>query len=73
MPILENPVDNPLLDSTQVAKRLSCCVSKAYRLMHAGVLPTVRIGRSVRVPAKSLEQWIADTTKPGRVAAGGAA
>jgi excisionase family DNA binding protein len=36
-----------------------------YKLMAAQVLPTVRMGRSVRVPLAALEAWIEATTVGG--------
>jgi excisionase family DNA binding protein len=40
--------------------------SKVYRLMQEHVLPTVRVGNSVRVPMKALAQWISENTQPGQ-------
>ena len=36
--------------------------SKLYQLLKDGTLPSVRIGRSVRVPAESLRRWVARQT-----------
>jgi excisionase family DNA binding protein len=47
-----------LLTAEEVAHRLSVGRATAYELMATGVLPVVRIGRSVRVPARALEKWI---------------
>lgn len=32
--------------------------SKTYELVASGELPSIRIGRSVRVPAEALRRWI---------------
>jgi excisionase family DNA binding protein len=37
---------------------LSISRTKAYELIAAGVLPSVRVGASVRVPAAQLRAWI---------------
>lgn len=34
--------------------------SKCYELIATGVIPSVRIGRAVRVPAEGLRQWITE-------------
>ena len=34
--------------------------SRAYELVAHGQIPAVRIGRSVRVPRRELDQWLAD-------------
>jgi excisionase family DNA binding protein len=47
-----------LLKASEVADRLSVGRATAYELMAAGTLPTVRIGRSIRVPAGSLSAFI---------------
>jgi len=54
-----------LLRAGEVAKALGLSRSKAYAMMAAEVVPTVRFGRSVRVPAAALEAWInANTRQP---------
>jgi excisionase family DNA binding protein len=61
MPIAkQNEVDETrlLLKAEAVARKLSVGRATAYELMASGILPTVRIGRSVRVPARALEQWV---------------
>ncbi len=50
------------LRADEVAGRLAIARATAYSLMASGVLPTVRIGRSVRVPAAALDRWIADNS-----------
>lgn len=47
-----------LLRIDEAARRLSIGRSKTYELLRAGVIPSVRIGRSRRVPAHALEVWI---------------
>ncbi len=47
-----------LLRAKEIAKALSISKAKAYELMASGELPTIRIGRAVRVPAAQLETWI---------------
>jgi excisionase family DNA binding protein len=52
--------DPPLLiDSREVSRLLGIGRTKAFELMAREQLPVVRIGRSVRVSRKALEDWIA--------------
>jgi len=47
-----------LLKPGEVAEMTGLGKSKTYSLLAAGVIPSVRIGRSIRVPADRLRQWI---------------
>lgn len=47
-----------LLRVEEVAEMLSLGRSKTYDLVATGVLPSVRLGRSVRVPADALRRWL---------------
>ncbi len=47
-----------LYRAEEISRLLNIGRSKAYMLMASGELPVVRIGRSVRVPARALERWI---------------
>ena len=51
-------MDRELLRVSEAAERLSLSRSHAYAMVAAGVLPTVRIGRAVRVPARALSAWV---------------
>lgn len=42
----------------QVAEFLQIGRSRAYELVGSGEIPSVRIGRSVRVNRKELERWL---------------
>lgn len=47
-----------LLRITEVAKLLNVGRTTAYSMVTAGELPTVRIGRCVRVPAPAVREWV---------------
>ena len=51
-------MDKLLLRPVEAAELLSISRSKAYELIAAGVLPSVQVGGSVRVPAVQLRAWI---------------
>ncbi len=52
-----------LLRVYEVARLLGIGRSKTYELIARGDLPSLRIGRLVRVPRHALEQWIVDHTE----------
>ena len=51
-----------LLRGVEVAEALGISRALAYRWMASGILPTVRISRSIRVPREELLRWIAANT-----------
>jgi len=55
---LKNNGSIVLLKATDVAKILKISRSSAYQLMQKGEIPTVRIGRSVRVCESDLVTFI---------------
>lgn len=56
-------MDQLLLTVDEVAHALGLGRSKTYMLIAAGKLPSVRVGRSVRVPRAALEAWVAQQTQ----------
>ena len=63
---IEDPLDDRLLRAADVQAQLGMSRAKVYRLMQHNILPTVRIGGSVRVPRKALFKWIEENTLPGQ-------
>ena len=51
-------MDKLLLRPGEVSDLTGMGKSKTYALIATGVIPSVRIGRSVRVPADRLRRWI---------------
>jgi excisionase family DNA binding protein len=47
-----------LLRPTEAAEVISLGRSKMYDLIAKGVIPSIRIGKSVRVPADGLREWV---------------
>ena len=69
-----NQVDRKplLLRGSEVADALGISRALAYRWMASGILPTVRVSRSIRVPREELMRWIsARTNNPVRTNCGG--
>ena len=54
-----------LLKVAEVARLLNISESHAYRLIHSGDLPSVRMGRSLRVKPADLEEYISNKTQGG--------
>ena len=48
-----------LLRISEVVKMLNLSRSKVYDLIARGELPSIRIGRSCRVPRTALHAWLA--------------
>lgn len=49
-----------LLRASEIATALNLGRSTVYQMLASGELPTIRIGRSVRVSKSSLLRWISD-------------
>lgn len=52
----------------EVAQVLRIARSRAYELVADGEIPSVRIGRSVRVSRVELARWLEHQRQPSRVA-----
>ncbi|MDR1393246.1 MAG: helix-turn-helix domain-containing protein [Bifidobacteriaceae bacterium] len=48
------------LTVSEVAASLRVSDMTIYRLIAAGGLPALKVGRSFRIPADALNQWLAD-------------
>ncbi len=51
-----------LLRVDEAAKLLQVGRNKVYELVASGELPSVRIGRQLRIPAEALRAWIRSQT-----------
>ncbi len=51
-----------LLTVRQAAKRLNLGINRTYGLANAGVLPCLKFGNTIRIPAAALDRWIDDST-----------
>jgi excisionase family DNA binding protein len=63
-----SPTKPLLLRAREVAVLLGISRALAYRWMACGILPTVRQGRSIRVPRAALLLWIQKNTRYLQVA-----
>lgn len=61
-PVVRNvvrPVGPPMLTVREVVSELAVCRVTVYALLECGELERVRVGRSIRIPAASLEALLA--------------
>ncbi|MGH9045102.1 MAG: helix-turn-helix domain-containing protein [Acidimicrobiales bacterium] len=66
---MHEPIDSTterLLTVTEVAEMLRVSKMTVYRLVSAGTLPSLRVGRSVRIRAEAVDAYFsAGMTKAG--------
>ena len=51
-------MDKLLMRPTEVAEILGLGRSKTYQLILEGSIPSIRFGKSVRVPVEALQEWV---------------
>ena len=47
-----------LMRPKEAAEALGLGLSKCYELLASGQLPSIRVGRSIRVPVAELHDWV---------------
>ena len=52
-----------LLRPTEVAEVLGLGRSMVYALLAEGILPGIRVGKSIRIPAEALRRWVDNRVK----------
>jgi len=53
-------MDKLLLRPVEAAEMLGVGRSTIYALLASGEVPSLRVGRSVRVPVEALRQWVSE-------------
>ena len=48
-----------MLRPADIGPQLGVTTGRVYQLIAAGVLPAVRVGRSLRIPRAAWEKWLA--------------
>ncbi len=51
-------MDKLLLKPAEVTEILGIGRSRIYQMLACGALPSVRIGRSIRIPSSALREWV---------------
>lgn len=64
--MVEQVSERLLLTVEEAAERLGIGKTLAWELIWDGVLPSVRLGRCVRIPLRALEAWIAHEVERGQ-------
>lgn len=59
---MSSEIDKILLRPSEAFKAMSIGRSTGYAMIASGELPSVRIGRAVRVPVDALKQWVEQQT-----------
>jgi excisionase family DNA binding protein len=54
----DNAAEQLLIRPAQVAQLLNISRSKAYDLIAAGIIPSIRFGHSIRIPLDRLRAWL---------------
>ena len=60
-PTQSAPIGAAFLTVAEVAALMRVSKMTVYRLVHAGDLPAVRVGRSFRVPEEAVRRYIRDS------------
>jgi len=56
-------MDKLLLRPLEAADILAVSKSKIYELLSSGLIPSIRIGKSIRIPSEELRKWVATRTQ----------
>jgi excisionase family DNA binding protein len=62
-----------VLSVKQVAERLGLCKMTVYRLIHAGKIPAVQVGKSYRIEQADLMAYLRRSKTRGKINPSGAA
>lgn len=69
MDVHSNYIDGAvLLRVEEAADLLRLSRAKVFRLVMEGTLPSIKIGKSRRVPARALQEWVSDLVSGNKVA-----
>ncbi len=58
-------MDKLLLKPMEVAETLGIGRSRMYEMLAIGEIPSVRIGKSIRIPVKALNEWVDNRSQAG--------
>jgi excisionase family DNA binding protein len=64
---MENRLESRLLRADEVVKLTGWSRAKVYAMAVSGEIPSLRSGRSVRIPLAALERWIEQNTTGGAI------
>lgn len=55
---MDQEIEKLLYRPSEVAQATGYSRSKTYSLIASGIIPSIKIGKSVRVPVAALRNWI---------------
>ena len=55
-----------MLCPADLAAMLGLTSNRVYQMISAGLIPTVRIGRAIRIPRQAWEDWLATQNRTAR-------
>lgn len=64
--MLESPkeqIETEILTVAELAARLKISRNSAYKLCQEAGFPAVRVGGSIRIPVRLLDEWMGDGAK----------
>lgn len=61
-----NETDVLLLRPDAVCRTLGLSRSTVYKMLESGELPSMRVGKAIRVPVAALRQWVKANTSEAK-------
>lgn len=61
-----NETDVLLLRPDAVCRALGLSRPTVYKMLKSGELPSMRVGKAIRVPVAALQQWVEDNTSKAK-------
>lgn len=50
-------MDRGFMTAAEVAHELGVTTGRVYQLIHAGIIPAIRLGKAVRIPRAAWDAW----------------
>ncbi len=54
-----------VLKVSEAGEYLQCGRSRMYEMIATGEIPSIRIGKSIRIPVKALNEWVENRSQAG--------
>ena len=51
-------MDKLLLKVSEAGEMIGVGRSRMYEMLYTGEIPSIRIGKSIRIPVKALNEWV---------------
>ena len=60
-------VERDFLRPSEISGSLGVTTGRIYQLLASGQLPSVRVGKAIRIPKKAFEEWVTAQTAQAKV------